>query len=551
MRRSKRSWWWLLATIPLAALAWFGRSYLDGRSQASDADATQQVVMVARGNVTASIDPTGQVEAMRSVQLSFDVDRVTLLEIRVSAGQQVSQGDILAVVDVEPLQQAAQQAEANMLSAQAALEAAQNPYSTLDVRKAALDVSAADLSLREAQEALAELQVVDLAEAQSALSEAERTLREAREELASLQDDSSVQEQIDVLQWRYNVAELNYVGLQNQAVWSEEGEDKKRLAYNKMMDAQDTLETARLRAQLDLLNAHNAVAEAERGLAEAQDKLAEQAAGPAEVALAQARNRVAQAEYNLAAAHDKAATIAAGPSETDIRKAQATYNDATAALSEAQAALDGASMVAPFDATVISVGAEEGDLVSSSNAIVTLADLSVLRVVAAIDETEITKVRAGMAATITFDSLPNRTFVGAVLEVPLESTLSSNVVTYAVPISLGGTEGTSLRSGMTANVSLITGERQDVLLVPILAVQESDDGNVVTLADGSTTRVELGINDGQYVEVTRGLMEGDQVLVQYEASSDEGFSFGMPAVGEIRIENAGPGGGGQPPAMRP
>jgi HlyD family secretion protein len=544
MRRSRRAWWWLLAIIPVAALIWFGKQYLDSRSQASDTSGTTQIVAVTRGNVTASIDPTGQVEAVRSVSLTFDVDRVTLLSVAVSAGQTVKAGDVLATVDTDPLERNVQQAQASLLSAQDALDKAQNPYTELDKTKAALDVSTAQTSLQAAQQSLSDLTTPDLTDAQTAVSNAQVALQKARNDLAKLKADTSVQDQIDVLQWKFNVAEFDYVALQNQAVRTDLGDDKELLAYNKMMDAKDTLETTKLRAQINLLNAQNSVTQAEQKLATAEQSLADLQAGPDALELAQANNKVAQAEYDLAKAQDTASKVEAGPSADDIQVAQASYNDAQATLEDAQAALDNATMVAPYDGTVISVGAEAGDVISSKNVIVTLADLSELRVVASIDETEITKIKVGMAASITFDSLSGQTFTGTVLEVPLQSTLSSNVVTYAVPISLEGTADAGLRSGMTANVTIVTGQKQDVLLLPILAVQESDTGNVVTLSDGSTTPVELGINDGEYVEISRGLNEGDQVLVTYTttpSSSQRGFDTGG---GGFVIQ-----GGGQPPAF--
>jgi HlyD family secretion protein len=181
-------------------------------------------------------------------------------------------------------------------------------------------------------------------------------------------------------------------------------------------------------------------------------------------------------------------------------------------------------MVAPFDGTVTSVGAKVGDLVSSATNVVTLADLSDLRVLATVDETDISGVQVGQDAQITFDSLPGRRFRGKVLEVPLESTLVQNVVSYKVPVSLTGIEGVSLKPGMTANLSLVVGRRQNVLLVSVLAVQQGDDGDVVLVQDATggaavSTPVELGLSDGTNVEVLRGLNEGDQVVVQYQTTT--------------------------------
>jgi len=102
-----------------------------------------------------------------------------------------------------------------------------------------------------------------------------------------------------------------------------------------------------------------------------------------------------------------------------------------------------------------------------------------------------------------------------------------NVVSYEVPVSLEGAEGVSLRPGMTANLSIVVGRQENVLLLPALAVQQGEEGNVVIVQDtpqGPTeaTPVEVGLSDGMYVEVLRGLNEGDRVVVEYQSQEQPG-----------------------------
>jgi len=106
---------------------------------------------------------------------------------------------------------------------------------------------------------------------------------------------------------------------------------------------------------------------------------------------------------------------------------------------------------------------------------------------------------------------------------------------------------------MTANLSIVVGRRQNVLLVPVLAVQEGEDGDVVLVQDSPrgeavATRVEVGVSDGTYVEVLRGLNEGDQAVVEYQASTQQTGGFRGGAVFVV-----GPGGEPprEPPLQRP
>jgi HlyD family secretion protein len=242
--------------------------------------------------------------------------------------------------------------------------------------------------------------------------------------------------------------------------------------------------------------------------------------------VARAETQVIQAEYNLAKAQETLAEIEAGSDPKELEVAQAKAISAQANLEEAQAALEAATMVAPFDGTVISVGAEVGDLVSSNMVVVTLADLTNLRVRAIVDETDISNVEIGQEVEATFDAFPGYVFWGEVLE---------------------GAEDVALKTGMTANLEIVVGRREDALLVPAMAVQQSEEGDVVMVQDtlegpAVATTVKVGLSDGTYVEIVSGLIEGDQVLVEYQESTEGQFP-GFGGGGNVIM---GVGGGMRP-----
>ncbi|MBC7232797.1 MAG: efflux RND transporter periplasmic adaptor subunit [Chloroflexi bacterium] len=506
MQRFKRVFQWGLAILLIGTLILVGSQLRRGQTQTTG---YTQVVTVERGTLVATIKPTGEVTARYQAKLSFDANGVTLIELNVAPGQQVQKGQVLARIDPSSLQRAVDQAEADLLSAEEALEKAKNPYTELDRKKAELDVALAEAALLEAKQATVE----------ETLRQAEFNLESARLNLLITQHSTTVGKNVRDLEYtvRWHERKLRDLeALRQQGKVDQTAVDEEAEALAK---ARTQLEAARA-------NANAALSAAEDKVKQAEETLAQLKAGLAE---AQVRNKIAQAEYNLAKAKDTLATILAGPDPKAVQLAQARYNAAKAALEKAQATLDAATMTAPFDGTVISVGAEAGDIVSSSTVIVTLADLSNLRVLASVDETDISKVEVGQEATITFDAFPGRKFRGKVLEVPLEGKLVQNVVTYEVPISLEGTEGVPLKPGMTANVSIIVGRRENALLLPVLALQQGEDGYVVMVqeADGTTTatRVEVGLSDGTYVEIVRGLNEGDRVVIEYQTSTQQTSTF--------------------------
>jgi len=479
MQRLKSLLKWL-ALVLVVAVAGIAGWMLWTRNQAPQITSLTQLVTVERGNLVATIAPTGEVYAPRQEELYFDVNKIELTELNVAAGQQVRAGDVLARIDTETLERAVTQAEANLTIAQSELEKVQNPYTDLD-----------------------------LAGAQRAVTQAQVNLENAKKNLILVQTDSDNAQRIRDLEYEVSWYETHYGESLRKYEQGRITKERLDLDWNNLVTAKERLERALLNREIDLANAED---------------------------------QVAQANYNLQKAGETLSEIQAGPDPDDIEVAQAKVTSAQAALEEAQDALEAATMVAPFDGTVMSVGAEVGDLVSSTTTVVTLADLLNLRVQAFVDETDISQVEIGQEVEITFDAFPGQKFQGKVLEVPLQGNLVQNILTYEVPMSLEGAEEVSVKPGMTANLKIVVGRRENVLLVPALAVQQGEEGNVVLVQDSPQgpamqTRVEVGLSDGLYVEVVRGLNEGDQVVIEYQPVEEGPGGFFM-------MRGVSPGGGG-------
>jgi HlyD family secretion protein len=525
--------WGAIGAIVVLAVA--GALALRTRSGTSEATSFTELIAVQRGNLVADITLTGEVFAQRRAQLSFDVNRIPLLELYVTAGQQVREGEVLARIDPASLEREVDQAEADLLSAEEALQEAEEPYTELDRQKAELDVAQAEAALEEARQSLQELLDPDLVD--KAVRQAQSNLESARLNWTITQHSSTAGKTVRDLEYTVAWHERKLRDLETKA-------QQGKVEQATVDEQAETLAKARVQWEAARSSAEASLAAAEDRVAEAQEALAELLAGPDALALAQANNKVSQAEYNLARARENLDTVLAGPDARALQLAHSRYDAAKATLEEAQATLEASTMVAPFDATVISVAVEVGDLVSSNTNVMALADLSDLQVLANVDETDISQVEVGQEVEITFDAFPGRRLRGRVLEVPLEGNLVQNVVTYEVLVSLEGAEGVSLRSGMTANVSIVVGRRENVLLVPALAVWQAEEGTVVMVQDSPrgeamATRVELGLSDGLYVEVLRGLNEGDQVVVQYELAEEQQGPFhgfgGMIPGGQQRV----------------
>ena len=564
MKRLKRvlKWWpALLVLILVAAGVGVGTKWIPIR--ASETSDLTQVFTVQRGNLVAAISPTGEVYAHRQVELSFDVSNIQLIELNVTPGQKVRTGEVLARIDSTALERAVLQAEADLTVAQDDLEKARDPYTELDLIQARLSVDQAEIALEEAKESLEEVRdpytEFDLIQARQTVSQTEIALQEAKENMATVLNPdtgsawTAVQDAATALEIARNQLIVTENSTENAAkirtlesemIWyrnnywdavekHERGKISKQKLdweYLNLVSAEEKLLVAQTNAKVSLTSARSKVTQAEEALLDAQENLAALQNGPDALELLQAEAQITQAEHDLAEARESLAQIEAGPDPKEIELAQAKVVSTQTTLEEAQATLEAATMIAPFDGTVISVGAEVGDLVSSNNVVVALVDLSNLRVLATVDETDIVLVEIGQEAEITFDAFPGHRFSGQVLEVPLQGNLVQNVLTYEVPVSLEGAAGVALKPGMTANLEIVVGRRQNALLVPAMAVQQGEEGNVVLVQDtpqgpGVATPVQVGLSDGTYVEVVLGLIEGDRVVVEYQAEQEQMGGF--------------------------
>jgi HlyD family secretion protein len=204
-----------------------------------------------------------------------------------------------------------------------------------------------------------------------------------------------------------------------------------------------------------------------------------------------------------------------GPSPEDIEAAEA-------AVDAAQASLDNASLLAPFDGTVTQVDVKTGDLVSSGDVAFRIDDLASLYIDLQISEVDLASLTAGQQATVEFDALAEKVYRGEVTEIGMIGTVSNGVVNFPVTVRVTDADE-DIRPGMTASVTIVTDERQDVLLVPNKAILTSAGQRTVTvLFEGQqiSLPVTVGLTNSSMSEVTSSqLREGDVVVLNGTTSA--------------------------------
>lgn len=249
--------------------------------------------------------------------------------------------------------------------------------------------------------------------------------------------------------------------------------------------------------------------------------------------------------------------------ETAYETAQLAVTSAKASVFKAQTNLGYATIYSTIDGVVVSRAVEEGQTVAASFSTPTLFtianDLTKMRVIANVDEADIGDVKEGQRVMFTVDAYPDDQFEGEVVQVRLEATTTSNVVTYEVVVNAPNPD-LKLKPGLTANVNIYTLEDKGVLTIPSKALRftpneeivkqikdlkvDSITGNdkpksMVWIKDGNAIKpqiVTVGSSDGINTEIKSGLSQGQEVVTGIteqkkgvsEGSQSDGSSPFMP-----------------------
>lgn len=239
----------------------------------------------------------------------------------------------------------------------------------------------------------------------------------------------------------------------------------------------------------------------------------------------------------------------------NYEKAKSSFESSQASLAKAERNLSYATITSPIDGVVTSRSVEEGQTVASGFSTPTLftiaADRTQMQVVTDVDEADIAGIEEGQRATFTVDAYPNDTFEGVVTQIRLgqasssssssSTTSSTTVVTYEVVIAAHNPD-LKLKPRLTANVTIYTLDRKNVLSVPARAlrftpekpligdkdiVKDCESEYKLWTREGNTFTahpVEIGISNGINTEIISGVNEGTVVITEAAIGNMSGGS---------------------------
>lgn len=221
-----------------------------------------------------------------------------------------------------------------------------------------------------------------------------------------------------------------------------------------------------------------------------------------EISLAQAKN-----DYN---------DLIAPASESDLASARSQLTNAAISVDKAKFNMEQATLTSPIDGIVSLLNYKIGDIIMSDAAdktVATIINNDTLFIEANIEEADISKLKVGDQAQVTFDAVDGAILRGEISFISLTSVTSSNgIVTYLVRVLLTNTGASQIREGMTASIDFITAEAPGVLSIPVTAVRNVGGKPSVELVSGQIANVVTGFTDGKNVEIISGLKEGDVVV---------------------------------------
>lgn len=459
--------WIPLAVLLLAAAA--GGGYLLWRQQsrqaATVAASPYQTTAVRRGDIVRSASGSGTLVAGSQADLSFPVAG-TLDKVNVSVGDKVTAGEELAsLAGIDQLQLAVQTQQIALKQAQKSLD---------------------DLTAN-ATQTLADAQIA-LASAQSAYADAKNNLLAPKQERCN-----------DTLTSQYY---YQYLDAQKYVdIWQAELNGPSKYGKDFILEHLNKYKSQRDTAYNNWAYCNSYTAQ--------------------EVANSQSTLQLAKADMDLAQSTLQKLTENNGIDPTALALAKARVQSAQSDLVIAQNNLKAAVLTAPMNGTVLSVAGQAGDEVGTSTFIV-LADLDHPAIQVNVDETDLQNIAVGCSASISFDSIPNRTFDGSVSQITPQLVASggSSAVQALVNLtSLSLPNNRTLPIGLSGSAEVTCGQANNVLLVPVEALHTQPDGSIVVYvlaSDGMPEQrtVEVGMQDYTNAEIRSGLQAGELVITQ-------------------------------------
>ncbi len=230
-----------------------------------------------------------------------------------------------------------------------------------------------------------------------------------------------------------------------------------------------------------------------------------------------ANNNIQSALSSLNLAKARLNYKTADPRDFDIQAAEANVRRAQANLNRYYSQLSDMIIQAPVDGTITKVNFDRGESTSMSQPVISMIGLANLQIEVHVPESDITKIALGDPVEIVLDALDtDEAIKGAVTFIDPAATVINDVIYYKVKINFSE-QYDQIKSGMTADLTILTDNKDNVLVIPARAVIYKDNLKFVQILNADNQVVEQEISTGikgddGLIEVMSGLSEGQAVI---------------------------------------
>ncbi|KGQ53131.1 ABC transporter substrate-binding protein [Gallibacterium anatis] len=222
--------------------------------------------------------------------------------------------------------------------------------------------------------------------------------------------------------------------------------------------------------------------------------------------------------------------------KANVEQIQAQIKQSEIEVNTAATNLNYTKITSPIDGTVISIPVSVGQTVNANQTtptIIQVADLDTMLIKPEISEGDITKIKPGMKVQFTTLAEPDEIYQAEIASVDpalttltdneySESVSDTNAIYYYANVLVPNPEH-KLQIGMTTQNTIITAQKQHVLVVPTLAIQRKNGQNSVQILDGDKVIekiVQIGLHDEINTEILSGLNEGDKVIISQSSANE-------------------------------